>query len=147
MSGKALASDSEDDERVVAPVAVKKAPQEPPAKKVRHRRRLRATRRRENVRSTDDFKRARGITQAKTAPHDAKKGKAPAPADEDDDDESGDSDADSVDSECVDNLSGDEVDASNIIPGGRASRRGRPTTFTADMYAKAGAFGSDSDDE
>jgi hypothetical protein len=61
-------------------------------------------------------------------------------------DEDSDSDADSVDSECVDDLSGDEVDASNIIEGGRRARRGRPTTFTAAMYAAA-PLGSDSDDE
>ena len=71
-------------------------------------------------------------------------GKKPA-KDDDDDDDAGDSDADSVDSDCVDDLSGDEVDVSNIIEGGRRARRGRPPTFD---YAKAGpAFGSDSDDE
>jgi hypothetical protein len=71
------------------------------------------------------------------------KGKAPV---EDSGSDGDDSDADSVDSECVENLSGDEVDASNIIEGGRRARRGRPTTFTAEMYAKV-ALGSDSDDE
>ena len=51
-------------------------------------------------------------------------GKKPA-KDDDDDDDDGDSDADSVDSDCVDDLSGDEVDVSNIIEGGRRARRGQ----------------------
>ena len=63
----------------------------------------------------------------------------------DDDDDDSDDDG-SVDSECIDDLSGDEVDTSNIIAGGRSSRRGRPTVFTAQMYAQGG-LGSDSDDE
>ena len=40
-----------------------------------------------------------------------------------------DSDDDSVNSDVVDDLSGDEVDTSNIIEGGRRARRGRPVSF------------------
>lgn len=43
---------------------------------------------------------------------------------------SDDSDDDSVNSDVVDDLSGDEVDTSNIIEGGRRARRGRPVSFT-----------------
>jgi hypothetical protein len=43
---------------------------------------------------------------------------------------SDDSDDDSVNSDVVDDLSGDEVDTSNIIEGGRGARRGRPVSFT-----------------
>ena len=39
---------------------------------------------------------------------------------------SADSDSDSVNSDVVEDLSGDEVDTSNIIEGGRRTRRGRP---------------------
>ena len=75
------------------------------------------------------------------------KKKKASKGDDDDDDDDDDSDDDgSVDSECIDDLSGDEVDTSNIIAGGRSSRRGRPTVFTAQMYAQSG-LGSDSDDE
>ena len=42
---------------------------------------------------------------------------------------SDDSDDDSVNSDVVDDLSGDEVDTSNIIEGGRRARRGRPVSF------------------
>ena len=55
-------------------------------------------------------------TQVKTTS--GAEGKKPA-KDDDDDEDDGDSDADSVDSDCVDDLSGDEVDVSNIIEGGR----------------------------
>ena len=40
-----------------------------------------------------------------------------------------DSDDDSVNSDVVEDLSGDEVDTSNIIEGGRRARRGRPVSF------------------
>ncbi len=43
---------------------------------------------------------------------------------------SDDSDDDSVNSDVVEDLSGDEVDTSNIIEGGRRARRGRPVSFT-----------------
>jgi hypothetical protein len=39
-------------------------------------------------------------------------------------------DEDSVNSDVVEDLSGDEVDTSNIIEGGRRARRGRPVSFT-----------------
>ena len=65
-------------------------------------------------------------------------GKKPA-KDDDDDDDAGDSDADSVDSDCVDDLSGDEVDVSNIIEGGRRARRGRPTEAPNKPVALAAA--------
>lgn len=45
---------------------------------------------------------------------------------------------DDVNSDCDDGLSGDEVDASLIISGGRASRRGRATFESSYSYAKAG---------
>ena len=140
MSGKALASDSEDDDVAVPAKRVNDvdAADAPPAKKVRRARRR-------DARTTDRLTLFKSQTATKPTTSDAREGKKPAREDDDDDD---DSDADSVDSECVDDLSGDEVDASNIIEGGRRARRGRPTTFTAEMYAKAGpAFGSDSDDE
>ena len=101
--------------------------------------------RRRHARATNRLTLFKSHTATKPTTSDAREGNKPAREDDDDED---DSDADSVDSECVDDLSGDEVDASNIIEGGRRARRGRPTTFTAEMYAKAGpAFGSDSDDE
>ena len=40
-----------------------------------------------------------------------------------------DSDDDSVNSDVVEDLSGDEVDTANIIAGGRRARRGRPVSF------------------
>jgi len=40
-----------------------------------------------------------------------------------------DSDDDSVNSDVVEDLSGDEVDTANIIEGGRRARRGRPVSF------------------
>ena len=43
---------------------------------------------------------------------------------------SDDSDDDSVNSDVVEDLSGDEVDTANIIEGGRRARRGRPVSFT-----------------
>ena len=42
----------------------------------------------------------------------------------------GSDDDDSVNSDVVEDLSGDEVDTSNIIEGGRRSRKGRATVFT-----------------
>jgi len=142
MSGKALASDSEDDDVPTnASPAVKRETDDagdakPAAKKVR------ATRVGATKVVTDDGHLS-NATQVKKMS--GAEGKKPAKDDDDDGDDDGDSDADSVDSECVDDLSGDEVDVSNIIEGGRRARRGRPTTFD---YAKAGpAFGSDSDDE
>jgi hypothetical protein len=56
---------------------------------------------------------------------------------------SDDSDDDSVNSDVVDDLSGDEVDTSNIIEGGRRSRKGRATTF---QYT-ATDLGEDSDED
>ena len=53
------------------------------------------------------------------------------------------SDDDSVNSDVVDDLSGDEVDTSNIIEGGRRSRKGRATTF---QYT-ATDLGEDSDED
>ena len=38
-------------------------------------------------------------------------------------------DEDSVNSDVIEDLSGDEVDTSNIIAGGRRARRGRATSF------------------
>ena len=55
------------------------------------------------------------------------------------------SDDDSVNSDVVEDLSGDEVDTSNIIAGGRRSRRGRPTSF-AQAYT-ANNDDSDSDED
>ena len=40
-----------------------------------------------------------------------------------------DSDDDSVNSDVVEDLSGDEVDTATIIEGGRRARRGRPVSF------------------
>jgi hypothetical protein len=54
-----------------------------------------------------------------------------------------DDDNDSVNSDVVDDLSGDEVDTSNIIEGGRRSRKGRATTF---QYT-ATDLGEDSDED
>jgi len=54
-----------------------------------------------------------------------------------------DDDNDSVNSDVVDDLSGDEVDTSNIIEGGRRSRKGRATTF---QYT-ATDLGDDSDED
>ena len=53
------------------------------------------------------------------------------------------SDDDSVNSDVVDDLSGDEVDTSNIIEGGRRSRKGRATSF---QYT-ATDLGEDSDED
>lgn len=49
--------------------------------------------------------------------------------------------------EIVDGLSGDEVDKSNIIEGGRRSRRGRARTTAAqiEMYQQQKAQDSDED--
>ena len=55
-----------------------------------------------------------------------------------------DSDDDSVNSEVVEDLSGDEVDTSNIIEGGRRARRGRLVSFT---YANNLADSDDDSDE
>ena len=46
----------------------------------------------------------------------------------------------------VENLSGDEVDTSNIIEGGRRTRRGRPTSFAQTVYT-ANDSDDDSDDD
>ena len=54
-----------------------------------------------------------------------------------------DDDNDSVNSDVVDDLSGDEVDTSNIIEGGRRSRKGRATSF---QYT-ATDLGEDSDED
>ena len=89
---------------------------------------------------TDD----NGVPTRRCAQVKTMKKKKTSKGDDDDDDDSDDDG--SVDSECIDDLSGDEVDTSNIISGGRSSRRGRPTVFTAQMYAQGG-LGSDSDDE
>jgi hypothetical protein len=59
---------------------------------------------------------------------------------------SADSDSDSVNSDVVENLSGDEVDTSNIIEGGRRARRGRPTSFAQTVYT-ANDSDDDSDDD
>ena len=59
---------------------------------------------------------------------------------------SADSDSDSVNSDVVENLSGDEVDTSNIIEGGRRTRRGRPTSFAQTVYT-ANDSDDDSDDD
>jgi len=90
--------------------------------------------------TTDD----NGVPTRRCAQVKTMKKKKASKGDDDDDDDSDDDG--SVDSECIDDLSGDEVDTSNIIAGGRSSRRGRPTVFTAQMYAQSG-LGSDSDDE
>ena len=90
--------------------------------------------------TTDD----NGVSTRRCAQVKTLKKKKASKGDDDDDDDSDDDG--SVDSECIDDLSGDEVDTSNIIAGGRSSRRGRPTVFTAQMYAQGG-LGSDSDDE
>ena len=90
--------------------------------------------------TTDD----NGVSTRRCAQVKTLKKKKASKGDDDDDDDSDDDG--SVDSECIDDLSGDEVDTSNIIAGGRSSRRGRPTVFTAQMYAQSG-LGSDSDDE
>jgi len=90
--------------------------------------------------TTDD----NGVSTRRCAQVKTMKKKKASKGDDDDDDDSDDDG--SVDSECIDDLSGDEVDTSNIIAGGRSSRRGRPTVFTAQMYAQSG-LGSDSDDE
>lgn len=55
-------------------------------------------------------------------------------------------DEDSVNSDVVEDLSGDEVDTSNIIQGGRRTRRGRPTSFASAQYA-ATNDDSDSDED
>ena len=46
-----------------------------------------------------------------------------------------DSDDDSVNSDVVEDLSGDEVDTANIIEGGRRARRGRPVSFQSQPTA------------
>jgi hypothetical protein len=51
-----------------------------------------------------------------------------------------------VNSDVVEDLSGDEVDTSNIIEGGRASRRGRATSFAQAQYAAADSD-EDSDED
>ena len=48
--------------------------------------------------------------------------------------------------DVIDDLSGDEVDASNIIPGGRSSRSTRPV-FTKQMYAAANLDDESEDEE
>jgi hypothetical protein len=58
----------------------------------------------------------------------------------------GGDDEDSVNSDVVEDLSGDEVDTSNIIEGGRASRRGRATSFAQAQYAAADSD-EDSDED
>ena len=55
-------------------------------------------------------------------------------------------DSDSENSDVIDDLSGDEVDASNIIPGGRSSRSTRPV-FTKQMYAAANLDDESEDEE
>ena len=56
-------------------------------------------------------------------------------------------DDDEADSECDEGLSGDEVDPSLIIAGGRSSRRGR-ATFTANYsYGPSGAGDDDESSE
>ena len=54
--------------------------------------------------------------------------------------------SDSENSDVIDDLSGDEVDASNIIAGGRASRSTRPV-FTKQMYAAANLEDESEDEE
>ena len=55
-------------------------------------------------------------------------------------------DSDSENSDVIDDLSGDEVDQSNIIAGGRASRSTRPV-FTKQMYAAANLEDESEDEE
>jgi len=55
-------------------------------------------------------------------------------------------DSDSGNSDVIDDLSGDEVDQSNIIAGGRASRSTRPV-FTKQMYAAANLEDESEDEE
>ena len=55
-------------------------------------------------------------------------------------------DSDSENPDVIDDLSGDEVDASNIIPGGRSSRSTRPV-FTKQMYAAANLDDESEDEE
>lgn len=57
-----------------------------------------------------------------------------------------DDDSDSANSDVVDDLSGDEVDTSNIIAGGRASRSTRPV-FTKQMYQAANLDDESEDEE
>ena len=54
--------------------------------------------------------------------------------------------SDSENSDVIDDLSGDEVDRSNIIAGGRASRSTRPV-FTKQMYAAANLEDESEDEE
>ena len=54
--------------------------------------------------------------------------------------------SDSENSDVIDDLSGDEVDQSNIIAGGRASRSTRPV-FTKQMYAAANLEDESEDEE
>ena len=54
--------------------------------------------------------------------------------------------SDSENSDVIDDLSGDEVDRSNIIAGGRASRSTRPV-FTKQMYAAANLEDEREDEE
>ena len=54
--------------------------------------------------------------------------------------------SDSENSDVIDDLSGDEVDQSNIITGGRASRSTRPV-FTKQMYAAANLEDESEDEE
>ena len=54
--------------------------------------------------------------------------------------------SDSENSDVIDDLSGDEVDRSNIIAGGRASRSTRPM-FTKQMYAAANLEDESEDEE
>jgi len=55
-------------------------------------------------------------------------------------------DSDSENSDVIDDLSGDEVDASLIIPGGRSTRSTRPV-FTKQMYAAANLDDESEDEE
>ena len=57
-----------------------------------------------------------------------------------------DADSDSENSDVIDDLSGDEVDASLIIPGGRSTRSTRPV-FTKQMYAAANLDDESEDEE
>jgi len=54
--------------------------------------------------------------------------------------------SDSENSDVIDDLSGDEVDRSNIIAGGRAIRSTRPV-FTKQMYAAANLEDESEDEE